>query len=262
MNCDTIPREEDAITEDAVLGGRVRILQPRRGHRAGHDAILLAAASGACAGEHAVDLGAGVGAAGLALAQRVPALRVTLVERDPELVALAEQSIVRNGFADRIRALTLDVTAAAAVWRAVGLPAHCAHRVIMNPPFNDPRRHRPSPTPARAAAHVNAQAGLRPWVLSARRLLAGQGELVLIWRADGLSDVLDALGAGFGALALRPVHPRPGAAAIRLLVRAVKGARAPLAVLPGLVLHEDDGTPTAAAEAVLRNAAALPFVAG
>ena len=85
-------RSAPATSTDAVLGGRLRLRQPLKGHRVGHDAILLAAATGARAGEHAVDLGAGVGAAGLALAARVAGLKVTLVEIDETLGMLAAEN--------------------------------------------------------------------------------------------------------------------------------------------------------------------------
>ncbi len=112
---------EAANSEDAVLGGRLVLRQPLRGHRFGHDAILLAAATAAQAGEQAVDLGAGVGAAGLALARRVEGLGVTLVEIDPALAALARDNAARNGLADRVRAVCLDVAAPAAAFAAAGL---------------------------------------------------------------------------------------------------------------------------------------------
>lgn len=249
------------VTDDLMLGGRLRLLQPRRGHRAGHDALLLAAASGARAGEIAVDLGAGAGAAGLALACRVPGLEVVLIDNDPALTELSQESIRRNGFGDRVRAVTLDIRAPAAAWAQAGLPPQCAQRVVMNPPFNDAARHRPSPDPARRRAHV-AEAGLAAWIAAARRLLAPGSELVLIWRADGLSEVLAALGPDFGSLAVCPVHPKPDAPAIRVLVRALCGGRAPLRIVPGFVLADADGSPSAAAHAVLRNAAPLPFVDG
>src|SRR3954471_22182461 len=96
-----MPADLDAaLTDDAVLGGRLRLRQPRRGHRVGHDAILLAAAADAGPGDHVVDLGAGVGAAGLALAVRQPGVNLTLLEVDPELAALASENAVRNGLAD------------------------------------------------------------------------------------------------------------------------------------------------------------------
>ena len=109
------------LTEDAILGGRLRLAQPKRGHRVGHDAILLAAACPARAGEHAVDLGAGVGAAALALATRVADLTVTLVEIDPELAALATTNAERNGLAARVRCLALDAAAPARDLAAAGL---------------------------------------------------------------------------------------------------------------------------------------------
>jgi tRNA1(Val) A37 N6-methylase TrmN6 len=251
-------REPDAAgtTEDAVLGGRLVLRQPRRGHRVGHDAILLAAATGAAAGEHAVDLGAGVGAAGLALATRVPGLRLTLVEIDPALAALAADNIERNQLADRARAVALDATAPARAFAAAGLPPGCADRVLMNPPFNDRATRNLSPDAGRRLAHVSA-AGVAPWLRSAGRLLRGRGSLTLIWRADGLADVIAALARGFGAVAVQPVHPRPDAAAIRVLVRAVKESRAPLALLPALILADAEGRPTEEAEAVLRHGATL-----
>jgi tRNA1(Val) A37 N6-methylase TrmN6 len=255
-NC--VPTKPDLdTTEDAVLGGRLVLRQLRRGHRVGHDAILLAAATPAQAGEHAVDFGAGVGGAGLALAARVSGLNVTLAEIDPALAALAAENIDRNGFADRVRAVVLDVTAGSRAFAAAALPPGSAARVLMNPPFNDPATSRASPDAARRRAHLSA--GLAPWLRSAARLLALGGSVTLIWRADGLTDVMAALARGFGAVTVQPVHPRPDAPAIRGLVRAVKGSRAPLALLPALVLTSADGRPSEEAEAVLRHGAALPL---
>jgi tRNA1(Val) A37 N6-methylase TrmN6 len=127
----------------------------------------------------------------------------------------------------------------------------------MNPPFNDPARHRASPDRGRSDAHVAAPAALAQWMGAATRLLPSGGVLTAIWRADGLPELLAALEGDFGGLAVLPVHPRPEAPAIRVILHAVRGSRAPLRLLPGLVLAETDGTPAAAAEAVLRDAAAL-----
>lgn len=245
------------VTEDAVLGGRLRLRQPRKGHRFGHDAVLLAAATGARPGERIVELGAGVGAAGLVVALRCPLARVTLAEIDPDLVALAQQNIAANAL-DNAAAVALDVTAGAAALAQAGLPAGCAGRVLMNPPFDDPARHRPSPDTRRRAAHLAEPDTLPRWIASARRLLAPSGVLTLIWRADALAALLTSLD-GFGALAVVPVHPRPGSAAIRVLMRAVKGSRAPLSLEPGLVLADEAGRPTAEAEAVLRQGSVLPL---
>jgi tRNA1(Val) A37 N6-methylase TrmN6 len=246
---------EAETSEDAVLGGRLLLRQPRAGHRVGHDAILLAAATSARARAHAVDLGAGVGAAGLALARRIDGLSVTLVEIDPALAALAGENAARNGLGERVRATCLDVMAPAAAFAAAGLPPETADCVLMNPPFNAAQN--PSPDRDRRLAHVAANETLRVWLHTAARLLRPQAAVTLIWRADGLDAVLAALADGFGAVTLLPLHPKPGAAAIRVLARAVKGSRAPLALLPGFTLADATGKPTAEAQAVLRGTAVL-----
>lgn len=253
-----MPAEQAVVSEDAVLGGRLVLRQPRRGHRVGHDAILLAAATSAQAGEHAVDLGAGVGAAGLALARRLEGLVVTLVEIDPMLAALASENAQRNGLAKRVRAVRLDATAPATDFAAAGIRVGTVDRVLMNPPFNTPQ-HRPSPDRARRAAHVAAHDTLGRWIGTAARLLRPRGQVTLIWRADGLDALLAALTGSFGALTILPVHPKPAAPAIRVLVRGVKASRAPLSLLPGFVLADAAGEPTAVAEAVLRAGAPLPL---
>jgi tRNA1(Val) A37 N6-methylase TrmN6 len=246
-----------ATSEDAVLGGRLILRQPRRGHRFGHDAVLLAAAAAAQAGEHAVDLGAGVGTAGLALARRVAGLAVTLVEIDPVLANLAKLNAERNGLADRVRAVCLDVAAPSVDFAAAGLAAGSAHGVLMNPPFN--AAGNPSPEARRRLAHSAAHDTLRQWTRTASRLLRPNGVLTLIWRADGLGEALDILAARFGAISVLPIHPKPAAPAIRVLVRAVKASRAPLQLLPGLLLADADGKPSEAAGDLLRGGAVLPL---
>jgi len=244
-------------TQDAVLGGRLVLRQPRHGHRVGHDAILLAAATQARAGERAVDLFAGIGVVGLALASRVPGLDMTLVEVDPALAALARENVARNDLSERVRAVALDVDAPASEFAAAGISAELADRVVMNPPFNDPNRQRASPHPGRRLAHAASQQRLSAWIAVAARLLKPNGVLTLIWRAEGLAEVLGALAPRFGGIALVPVHPTPDAAAIRVLLRAVKSSGAPLRLLPGFMLNDAAGRPTAAAEAVLRKGAPL-----
>jgi tRNA1(Val) A37 N6-methylase TrmN6 len=251
---------DKAFTEDKILGGALMLRQPKRGHRVGHDAILVAAATPAKSGETAIDIGAGVGGAGLALAVRVVGLRCTLIDVVVPLVALAQHNIERNRLSDRVRAVALDVAAPARAFTAAGLVPGGAQRVLMNPPFNDAARQNVSPDARRRLAHAAPRETLNIWARRANSLLAPSGTLTLIWRADGLGDVLAALGRGFGGISVLPVYPRAGAAAIRILVGATKGSRAPLTLLPGLTLNDEGGRPTADAEAVLRNTAALPLV--
>ena len=145
-------------SEDAFLGGRLRLRQPRSGHRAGHDAMLLAAATPARSGDRVVDFGAGVGAAGLAVAMRVGGIQIVLVERDETLAGLASRNAELNGIAAQV--CILDVAGGAEVFASVGLGPDSADVVLMNPPFNDPARHRSSPDDIRRAAHMAEPAAL------------------------------------------------------------------------------------------------------
>ena len=252
-----IAARHPGISEDAILGGRLTLGQPLRGHRFGHDAILLAAATPAQAGERAVELGAGVGAAGLALAWRVAGLDVSLVEIDPALTALSQENAKRNGLAARVRSVCLDVAVPLSAYVAAGLLPGSSDQVLMNPPFNPPQNA--SPDRGRRMARTASDETLSAWLRAAAWLLRSSGVVTFIWRADGLADVLTALAADFGAISLLPIHPKPGIAAIRVLARAKKGSGGPVSLLPGFVLADADGRPSADAEAVLRDGAVLPF---
>jgi tRNA1(Val) A37 N6-methylase TrmN6 len=250
----TDPRD---FTEDAFLGGRLRLRQPRSGHRAGHDAVLLAAATPARSGNRVVDLGAGVGAAGLAVAQRVAGIELVLVEIDEGLAGLARGNAVANAIAADV--IMLDVTSAAGVFAAAGLAPDSVDVVLMNPPFNDPERHRASPDKVREIAHVATAATLESWVHAARRILKSGGALTLIWRADRLVEALSALGRGFGSLELLPVHPEARVPAIRVLIRAIKGGKAPLQMHAALVLNDESALPNKQMQDVLAGKEVLPL---
>ena len=246
-----------ATTDDAFLGGQLRLRQPTSGHRAGHDAILLAAACSAHPGDRVVDFGAGVGTAGLALARRVAGISLALIELDPDLADLARKNAVMNGLPAEV--IVMDVAAPADVFARTGLPPDSADLVLMNPPFNDPARHRASPNEIRKTAHVAKASTLENWVHGARRVLKSGGVLTLIWRADGIAGVLAALDRGFGSLMILPVHGDPAQPAIRILVRAVKGGKAPAAICAGLALRDAAGAPDPYIGQVLAGQAALPW---
>jgi len=249
--------EASEVTEDGFLDGRLRLRQPRKGHRAGHDAILLAASTPARAGDRVVDFGAGVGAAGLALASRIDCLDLVLLEIAPDLAELARHNAALNAIAAEI--LVLDVEDSAAAFAANGLLPDSVDGVLMNPPFNDAARHRGSPDASRQRAHVATATTLQGWVHAARRLLKPSGVLTLIWRGDGLAEVLAALDRGFGGVAIQPVHGEAQGPAIRVLVRAIKGGRAPLSIYPSLLLNDAAGKPADLAEAALKGRAVLPL---
>jgi tRNA1(Val) A37 N6-methylase TrmN6 len=244
------------FTEDAFLGGKLRLRQLKSGHRAGHDAMLLAAATSARSSDRVVDLGAGVGAAGLALAKRVVGIELVLVEIDETLAELARGNAVANAVVADVA--VLDVTSAAAEFAAAGLAADSVDVVLMNPPFNDSTRHRASSDPARASAHVATETTLEGWVHAARRILKSGGVLTMIWRADGLAELLSSLGRGFGSLAILPVHGDAASPAIRVLVRAIKGGKAPLRLHAALMLNSE-AMPNQQMQDVLAGQGVLPL---
>jgi tRNA1(Val) A37 N6-methylase TrmN6 len=249
--------EQDDVTEDAFLGGKLRLRQPKSGHRAGHDAMLLAAATPARPGDRVADLGSGVGAAGLAVAKRVNRIELVLAEIDERLVELARANARVNAVA--VEALVLDVTSTAERYASAGLVPDSVDVVIMNPPFNDASRHRASPDRAREVAHVAAAETLQGWIHAARRILKSGGNLVIIWRADGIAEVLKALDRGFGGLVILPVHADAASPAIRVLVRATKGGKAPARLLAALLLNDEAGRPVPYAERILAGEGLLPL---
>jgi tRNA1(Val) A37 N6-methylase TrmN6 len=259
MNCDPMNDTATAFSDDGFLGGRLLLRQPRSGHRAGHDAMLLAAATTARPGDRVVDLGAGVGAAGLALARRVDGIALTLVEIDPALAALARHNAATNAIAADIA--VLDVAGRATAFAAAGLQPDSVDVVLTNPPFNDGARHRASSDPARATAHMAEPTTLESWVHAARRILKSGGVLTLIWRADGIAEVLAGVSRGFGSLAVQPVHAEPSRPAIRIMVKAVKGGRAPTQILPGVMLNDMAGRSNPEVAALLAGQGTLAIAA-
>lgn len=239
------------ISDDAILNGRLRLFQPRRGHRFGHDAILLAAATPAEPGDRIIELGAGVGAASLALLARIPGIKMTLVDIEPSLVDLASENLSRNGFANTARAVRLDVRAPESMFNDAGLPAGAFDLVLMNPPFNDASLQA-SPDTARRAAHVASGDTLRIWLQRAAYLLRPDGKLALIWRASREHQVLLDLQTAFGAVTIWPVYPAPGRLPIRILINARKGGDNSVRRVHGLTLTDQGGRPSAEAESILR----------
>jgi tRNA1(Val) A37 N6-methylase TrmN6 len=217
--------------------------------------MLLAAATSARSGDRVVDFGAGVGAAGLAVAKRVAGIELALIEIDQALAALARANAAQNAIAADV--IVLDVTSAAA-FAAAGLAPDSVDVVLMNPPFNDAARHRASPDKAREIAHVARAATLESWIHAGRRILKSGGVLTLIWRADGLVNVLAALDRGFGSLAILPVHGDAKNPAIRVLIRAIKGGKAPTEMHAALMLNES-GVPNKQVQDVLAGKGVLPI---
>lgn len=241
-------------TDDSLLGGRVALIQPAKGHRAGTDAVLLAASAKVGPGETVMDVGASTGAVGLMAAARQRDARFVFVERDPDLADLCRRNCLRNGVQGAV-AVT-DVLDKAARLGA-GLAAESADWVLTNPPFLEEGQARISPDRGRAAAHALPAGGLEAWLKACTGFLKPKGRLVMIHRADRLADCLGLLGRGIGGMALRFVHPSADQPAIRFLLSGTKGSRGPLTVLPPVILNGPDGRFTPQAEALHRGEAFL-----
>ena len=237
------------VTEDALLDGRLRFRQFRDGYRAGMDAALLAAACDAGSGERVLDLGCGAGAVMLAAATRRPDLRFLGLERDPATAALARENIALNGLEASVAVQTFDM---ADTFAKLGLARFDS--ALANPPFFDDRSALRGPAAAKHGAWF-ADAGLEGWMAFLIAAVREGGAITLIHRADRLGDVLRLLAPKAGSVRIRPVQPKAGVPAKRVIVRAVKTGRAPLQLLPALILHDDSGAKhTPRAEAIFRGA--------
>jgi tRNA1(Val) A37 N6-methylase TrmN6 len=254
------PEAEIPITDDAMLGGRVRLLQPERGYRAGLDAALLAAACDAGPGERALEAGCGAGGALFQAAARAPSAHFTGVERDPGALALAERNVVLNGMADRVSVRQGDIGRGFA---AHGFPTAGEtpfDLAFANPPFFDDPGALRAPAPEKRGAWM-ADTGLDAWTRFLLKAVREGGRVIMIHRADRLMDLLALLGGQAGSFQIRPIHPFAEVPAKRVLVRAVKTGKAPLKLLPALILHDRaaDAKHTPLADAVLRGDAALAW---
>jgi tRNA1(Val) A37 N6-methylase TrmN6 len=254
---------EGPETLDLALGGRVRLYQPKVGYRAGLDAALLAAAIELKDKETGLEAGCGPGAALLQVAWRTQGPDLTGpslmgVERDAAALARVQRNIALNGQAARVQAIGGDISTPFSK-----LAPDCKlspfDAVFANPPFFDDPASLRGPAPERREAYI-AETGLKTWAVFLIRAARQGGRITLVHRADRLADILAHLSEGAGSFRIRPVQPFADQPAKRVLVRAIKGGKAPLVLLPPLVLHAHDGTKhTPEAEAILRGEVGLSW---
>lgn len=243
-----------ATTDDRLLSGRVILRQAAGGYRAGMDAALLAAACDAKARARVLEAGCGAGGALLAAAVRRPEAAFVGLERDAAAVELARANIVANGLQDRVEVLDVDI---AYPFKSLGLAPFDA--AMANPPFFDDPAALRAPAAAKQGAWM-ADGGLAAWTGFLLKAVREGGSITLIHRADRLADILALLAPKAGSFQVRPIHAFADAPAKRVLVRAIKTGKAPLALLPPLVLHPRDGAKhTPEAEAILRGEARLAW---
>lgn len=244
------------LTRDAFLGGRLKLLQPARGYRAGTDPVLLAAATPARGGERVLDLGCGVGTAAFCLMARVPGLSVTGLELQADYADLARRNAQAN-------ALPLTVVTGDVADLPAALRAESFDHVIANPPFFDPGKSLAAEDPGKATAFAGATP-LSTWIDTALRRLRPGGRLTLIQRIERLPELLSACDARIGTLRFLPLAGRAGRPPERFLLHGRKGGRGAFRMLPPLILHDGAAHPgdrdsfTRPVAAVLREAAPLP----
>ncbi|SCB19648.1 tRNA1(Val) (adenine(37)-N6)-methyltransferase [Rhizobium multihospitium] len=227
-------------TIDAFHRGAFHVVQPKgRGHRSGMDAMLLAALVADERSIRVADLGAGAGAAGMAVASRLDRAEVVLFERSPDMAEFARKSLLlteNSRFADRVSVMEADVTLTGKDRNEAGLVDDSFHHVIMNPPFND-ASDRLTPDALKAEAHAMTEELFERWIRTAGAIMIPGGQLSLIARPESIGDIITACGRRFGGIEITPIHPREGESAVRILVTAIKGSRARLSLRAPLIMH-------------------------
>ena len=231
-----------ADTVDAFHRGAFHLVQPKgRGHRSGMDAMLLAALVADERPVRVADLGAGAGAAGLAVASRLPNAQVVLFERSAEMADYARRSIFlpeNAHVAGRVSVAEADVTLTAKARNDAGLADESFHHVIMNPPFNDAGDRR-TPDALKAEAHAMTDGLFESWIRTAGAIMIPGGQMSLIARPQSIAEIIDACGRRFGGIEITAIHPRERESAVRILVTAIKGSRARLSLRAPLIMHEE-----------------------
>lgn len=236
-----------------VLGKKVSLLQPEQGFYTSLDSIMLAAACPAESADLCLDAGCGVGGALFCLLYRVSDIHVTGVELQEKYVSLAEKNIVLNGAQGKAEFINKDIR------DVVQGMEYSFHHVMCNPPYLEAGQHLPSPdiTKALAMGHQEKELHLDDWVKAGHRLLKSGGTLTMIHRADHIDCIVQALGKRFGGVEIIPLWPKAGVCAKRVIIRAKKDSKTPAKIYPGLVLHEQDGSYTKAADEILRDGKGL-----
>ncbi|PSH61265.1 MULTISPECIES: tRNA1(Val) (adenine(37)-N6)-methyltransferase [Phyllobacterium] len=232
------------VTIDAFHRGRFHLLQPAaKGHRSGVDAMVLASVVPNEFSGRVADLGAGAGAAGLAVLSRCPDAQATLIERSEFMADFARRSLAleeNKAFRGRAEVIEADVTLTGKSRTATGLSDNSFDFAIMNPPFNLPT-DRSTPDPVKAEAHVMTHGMMERWIRTAAAIVKPGGSIGIIARPASITDLLDALRGRFGGLIIVPVQPRPQDAAIRIVIKGVSGSRAGLSLYPALIMHHEAG---------------------
>jgi tRNA1(Val) A37 N6-methylase TrmN6 len=247
------PTVPSSLTEDGFLGGRLRVLQPDKGYRAGIDAVFLAATIPCQAGESVYEAGIGTGVAALCTLARTPQVHLTGIEVASRYAMLCEENAKRNGFGANLRVIHADIKEALRKDLAI-MPAHGSfNHAFANPPYFEDAKSTPSPVFLKAQAHTFGPGDLELWIKVLHTMVATRGTVSIVHRPDTLGRLLNVMEDRFGDIRIAPLYAREGTAASRVIVQGVKGSKAPMQLLPGLVLHDQNSQFTPEANAILRD---------
>lgn len=223
-------------TDDTLLGGRVRVRQPKQGYRVGLEAPLLAAFA---LGEprkpprHIVDLGAGVGSVGLCASHFCVGARLTLVEDEPATAVLARVNLEQNGLSARGSVVVSSVTQVVET-----LGRGVADLVLTNPPWFDEAAGHVPDDPRRRRARMLGPAGVAPFLAAGRQLLGRGGRLCIAFPAPSLAALFRAFDAtGLVAKRMRFLHGRATANADVVFVEAMPAKPGGLRVQPAWLVR-------------------------
>ncbi|MEG9884456.1 MAG: methyltransferase domain-containing protein [Hyphomicrobiales bacterium] len=255
--CRPPSRDAEALSDDGFLDGRLQILQPKRGYRAGMDAVFVAAAVACKGGESVFEAGTGTGVAALCLARRVEGVRVTGLEISPFYRRLARDNAERNGLDEAVTVVAGDIRHLTGARAITAPPPGSFHHVFANPPFYETENVPKAGHDHKARARAMAPRELECWIEAMIAMAAPRGTITLIHRAQALERILAAFARRVGGLRILPLFPRAGRPASRVIVRAIEGSRAQPTLLPGIVLHGRGHGFTPQAEAILHHGRAV-----
>jgi len=243
----------DDLTDDAFLGGKLQCLQPAKGYRSGLDAVFLAAVIPAKSGETTLEAGSGTGIASLCLSAGVENLSITGLDINQQSIELAKQNAVRNGFEKNATFIEGDLSQSFKELEDKGITQNLYDHVFANPPFFAEAAAQVSPNASKAKANIMGTEGLDRWLKFLTAVVKPHGSITIIHRAEALHSLTASFEGRAGGLKIYPLFPKAHMPASRVIVQGIKGSRAQSNLLPGQIMHEDDGTFTPQVQAILRD---------
>ena len=242
----------DSYTLDMILGGQLHLAQPEKGFRFGTDSILAAAAVPVKPGNSILDMGCGVGVIAACVGVRCPETDITAVDVSDNMVQFARWNVIAQNLTDRISVIRGNIASA-----LPNIADGTFDHVVFNPPYFECDQHQSAHGDGRKLARQGGGIPLALWFKAARRYVRPGGSITLVLRASRMAEILKHISIGAGSIEVFPFLPKSGNRAKTIIVRAFKGSNGPLVLNAGVVLHNDDGSPTREADRLLRDGHSL-----